>query len=260
MGVCQLKKLLFLLLLFLNFSQAWATNYCSDASAKGCWTFENGSGTTVTDQTSNHHDGTFNSSGHPAWTSASTSGSWSSWATSFNGVDTQDGIVTPIVSTVSQDFTVLAFVKWAGTTGADQQIVFNGDTGTSGWGLFWWTSNSYVNLLYAGVVVYSFGESLSGNWQLITATSATTDYPHDVSLRIDGVETYATKSLAPTPIGSYTYIGRQQGNNENFNGLIDDSAIFERPLTQTEISDIYDHGLSPSGGTPARHNLIIISE
>lgn len=57
---------LILVSLFLWSSLAFAGSYCSQAQM--CYLFTEGSGTTVADSSGHGNTGTFNSSGHPAWT------------------------------------------------------------------------------------------------------------------------------------------------------------------------------------------------
>jgi len=135
-----------------------------------------------------------------------------------------------LVTTVTDDVTLSAWVKWSGASAGHQLIVYNGGPGSNGYGI-------YVNHLNGDKLCILLGGNafLDTNYTLDTGT-----WTNLVAVRRDGtwelyingisVEVRENRTPPNTPTVS-TQIG-----GDNFNGLIDNVKIYQRALTIQEIA------------------------
>ena len=117
----------------------------------------------------------------------------------------------------------------AGTTGAWRGITING-TGQLG---FHGDSVDVWNL-----------QAISANiWYHLVLTWENTD---DVKIYLDGVQFYAQTLSSLTTPGSTFYIGSRINNSWFFDGQVDEVAIWNRTITQAEVTAIYDNQKNPA--------------
>lgn len=102
---------------------------------------------------------------------------------------------------------------------------------------------------YSNDLCYSYTTPTSSWTHLLGTFNGTT-----ATLYINGVQvTSANKSTWNTTLGGTLYIGKNIPAALYFNGQIDDVRIYNYPLTQTQIKDLYSGGAAsfrPSTGTP----------
>lgn len=245
------------ILLFLLFitSNVLASDYCT-SDAKGCWLYTEGSGTTVADTTPNGNTGNFSSSGHPTWTSSGLPAAYMHYATSSAAntdyVNAGSGTSIDNLSQIS----ISVWVKGSGTSGA-QFIMSKFATGSypTGWAI-------YFNIQTASTAYVAFDRGFSTttgawrtsstithtNWNHIVITYNKSSTSNDPIIYINGVSQTITKAQAP--VGTATdesagslFFGRTSDSTYKFDGQIGEAAVFDRILTSTEVSDIYNNGL-----------------
>lgn len=102
-------------------------------------------------------------------------------------------------------------------------------------------SNDSQNLSYAGGAADIFGGSVNDNaWHHVVAVSAAGEATF---LYIDGVEVATGIAPSLTDSGQPLLIGENpQATNRQWNGKIDDVAIFDAPLTGAQAKAVYDLG------------------
>ncbi len=125
-----------------------------------------------------------------------------------------------IVTTQTSDVTIEAWVRWDGvTTGANEFLFYNGNSSTSGYGVFLDAGNSYnLAILFGGVNVSNTSARLLPNrWQHI-ALIGTGGYWY---LYLDGNSVGFTYQPAATPSDSFS-VGANQSGGETFGGSIDE--------------------------------------
>ena len=130
--------------------------------------------------------------------------------------------------------TLSAWVRWAGPNGNIQVIMHNGNTSSSGYGIYIDTSG-ILTCLPAGLVAYSTPYSfLQTKW---THVAITIDSGGSWLVYINGNLNYTG---GQTPIALITgdvfrVSGSSVAANQEFNGDIDDVRVYNRALTAAEI-------------------------
>ncbi len=155
-------------------------------------------------------------------------------ALNFNG--SNNYVSAPVFNVFTNNITLQASVNWAGTTGANQMIITNGNTGSAGYSVFVDHSNSdQLSVVLGGVTIMQSTASLSTNtWQNVALVCDAGTW----SLYVDG-NNYALSNNTSIPnavIGSFA-IGADQGGAENFNGSIDETRLWGRALCLGEIQN-----------------------
>lgn len=243
--------------MFFWLSQAWATNYCKDSSIVSCYLSQTNSGTTLIDSSSNGFNGTFASSGHPAWQTFSPtrnyltySLSWSqnSWvnsgtndvtsfkpgqAMSFVGwiyptsctVDTNVGVARITARIASLEATIA--IGSVGSATAAIQLNFGGTTNLS--------------------VITANNTCVPNTWAHLVMTWDGSNTATNVHFYLNGIETtYQLQqngvSLNNTSTGPL-YIGNNSNTNREFLGNLTEMAYFKRVLSSAEVADIFNNGL-----------------
>ena len=235
---------------YLQSSTATATiNVQVTSGLVAWWKFDEGSGSTATDSSGNGNTGTLVNS--PTWVAGHAVN-----ALSFNGSNQYVNLPTTGINQDNQAFSVSAWINTNDIT-VYQKIVGN-STPHGAWGV----NNGYTALFgingggsvgfYFGktqvwYAVQNTGDLLSNNtWYHLVGT-------YDGSLSTSGIKIYVDGVLqSTTPDGSFGStpsatdlwkIGGDgaSGNIENvFNGSIDEVRIYNRELTPTEITNIYN--------------------
>jgi hypothetical protein len=136
-----------------------------------------------------------------------------------------------LISTATDNFGVEAWVKSDGSTELNATLVYNGSTGTSGWGLF--RLGDEYGFLYGGVV-------LSG------VAPLTTEWTHLALVRdagmtrvfVNGVQSFESGVAPAAPSGSFLVGGNPLVATEGFDGLIDEVRVFTFEPGQFEVADL----------------------
>ena len=137
---------------------------------------------------------------------------------SNDGVEATGGVAT----TAKANLTMEAWVKWSGSTGSDQIIMYNGDHTSNGYGLFLDASNNhYISIDVEGSVVNSSTALSTGVWTHVAAERSTNNW----YIYVNGVESDVGK-LVPqnAPTTSFT-VGANPDFTDSFNGSIDDVRV-----------------------------------
>lgn len=171
-------------------------------------------------------------------------------ALAFDGVN--DYVSAPLATTTQDNVTLEAWVNWKGTTGKNQFIVLNGNSGSSGYALYvnnWQNANgNVVGILCGGVAAMSSVQTLTPNtWQHLAAVKNNGTW----KLYINGVvATLDMDGAIPNIPTASTFIGSSNvPGDENFNGLIDEVRIWNVARTQSEILSTMGGLSSPSTAT-----------
>ena len=248
-----MKKLLFLLLLLST--PAWATNYC--AISQACYLFSENTGTTTADLSGNSNTGTFASSGHPAWISsvpAIPTQSSNIYSTSY--ANSSDYISIPASSSIN-NLSALSVSIWAYITSyASTYSLIDKITAAGGWDISAFTAGSAdigFEATFTGDTVY-LAHTCSSAVTLNTWTNIVVTW--DGSTSASNVHIYKNGTEC-----SYSYSNNGSGSRDSdsaANLIISDSnnygpvignitqvAVFNSVLNSTQISDIYNNGLSP---------------
>lgn len=182
-----------------------------------------------------------NRSGAPAYTGATPLRIASTLAMAFNG--STDGYGGAVIGTATDDFGIEAWVRSNGRTTGNAAIAYNGNSGTSGWGLYR-IGDTYA-ALFGGVAIFGGPAPVSGDWT------------HIAVVRSGGVATFyvngsarGTTAAAPNaPAGGFG-IGRNAVLmiDEFFDGQIDEVRYFTFAPGQFQVGDL---NLQPPAQVPA---------
>jgi len=237
------------------------------SSIAGWWKFDENSGVSAGDSSGSGNTLTFG--GNPTW-SVGKVGS----ALTFDGTDDKAYVADPINGSLdmgSGDFSLAAWVKLDPTyTDANPTVIFKGagsDTEPGYW-LFWSNSSNYLRFTISSGVgtrptVNSTAGVIKDNlWHHVAAVAVRSGVS---KLYIDGVLNASSNWSAYTGsidtasnfvIGSHL-IGPAA---TDWKGQIDDVRMYEKALSDVEITDIYNQGaLTPTAtptSTPVPVNLL----
>src|SRR6185436_5151149 len=103
-------------------------------------------------------------------------------------------------------------------------MVYNGNGGSSGWGLF--QQNTNYQVLFGGVTAFGSGPATLNEWThvaLVRNSGVATLY-------VNGVAAGSTTSAPNSPSGGFT-LGTTYNNlnSDTFNGMLDEVRIFTFP-------------------------------
>lgn len=197
----------------------------------GYWALNDGSGATAADSSGYGHPGALTGG---SWSAAhAPTGFANSGSLSLDGSSGQ-GINATQVTAVTNNLSMSAWVNWAGSNSLGQMLLYNGNSGPNGYGIYL-QGNGELGILNGGVALASSPTSFKltvGTWQYIVATRK--DYFW--KLYVDGTEVPLNGNPAPNPPSGQTSIGRSTvTSTTTFNGLIDDARIYDRVLAATEV-------------------------
>jgi|GEM_PF-5286965 len=143
--------------------------------------------------------------------------------------NTQYAKTTGIVTTLTDNFSISAWVNWGGDTGTSQIVMYNGNTGTNGYGIILNSSNKLEILVGGKSYLVSDVTLPIGQWSNIIVTRRDGIW----KLYKNGIEVSITNSnMTPNTPSGYTQIS---DSPQYFKGMIDDVRIYERALTSNEI-------------------------
>jgi hypothetical protein len=203
----------------------------TDVNLRGYWALDDGSGATAADSSGYGHPG------------ALTGGSWSvshaptafanTGSLSLDGSSGQ-GINATQVTSTTNNLSMSAWTNWAGANTLGQMLIYNGDSGPNGYGIYL-QPNGELSILNGGVAIASSPTSFkltAGVWQYVVAMRDAGVW----KLYVDGIQVALNANPVPNPPAGQTSIGRSTVTTTNtFNGLIDDTRIYDRVLVASEL-------------------------
>ena len=208
----------------------------------GIWLFDEGSGDVALDSSGNGNDGTL--MGAPNWVE----GEFGK-ALELNGTDDFVEVPSSDSLNITDVITVMAWVNInaQGDQGIVSKIISDGDEGVydlgtpSGGDMWGVVLNSSWIRPFVGTVI-------PGDWQFVAFTYDGSD----VIIYENGVQVGSTASAGTIDISDGPLvIGKYYSNSYTFNGIIDETAVFNAALTEDDISDIMGNGLASLTGVAA---------
>ena len=88
----------------------------------------------------------------------------------------------------------------------------------------------------------NLGYASIGNWYNMVLTKSSTDNLYRFYVNDTLINSHAI-TVNPTFINDTMYFGRQAGGSNYYNGILDEVALFNRALTATEVTELYNAGL-----------------
>lgn len=230
----KVLSLLFLSILFI-IPQTFALD---SEGLVGAWLMDDGKGEAITDSSDNGLDGKI-AKGNPKWVKGKYGG-----AMEFGGADmvtVDDNAALDLKS-----FTLSAWINIPKVSGAWQIIASKENRGPTGrnYGIF-----GHIN---SGVIHYSF---TTGNWKSFNAKTIVTDgnWHHiattyekpDFKLYLDGkVDAQVAPGTDPDNHDNFLFIGGCDIGNYWMTGTIDEVVLYDRALSEAEINELMDSGIS----------------
>jgi len=254
-----MRKILFIILIFLGTSFALNARAgiiirpVINAGLISYWSFNEGTGTKVGDMSGNGNTGTWNGTGSH-WTTGKFGGGGS-----FNG--TNDYVESSNFADNLPQLSVSVWFKSSQTAGTNYPaIVSKLDPGSTssgdGWALFMRPHAGTMGKLF--VIIQASDGSI---WRSKYTTTTYNDgkWHHavmlvnnlTVDLYVDGARPTLTDYQSGT-ITTYSTsypvrVGRDSDTADVFNGIIDEVRIYNRALDASEITKLYESGLSRIG-------------
>jgi hypothetical protein len=237
--------------------EAWATNYCSQAV--GCWLFTDGSGTGLYDSSGYGNNGSLYNT--PSWDTTDvnfgTSGSAPN-SVVFNGSNQYAtfGSYSSIDNMFSSNSSISTWMKFDGTSAAASQWLLTKGAGSVGFLMFYRTAthaspNSITVRIYRATTnaetAAASSSVSSGTWE---HWSATWNITNEIKLYKNAV--LITSFYGTPTVGSGSFLddsayslrfGSSELPSNFFDGNLSETAIFNSPLSSTDISIIYNYGL-----------------
>jgi hypothetical protein len=187
-----------------------------------------------------------NKVGTPAYAADVPANIGSNLSMAFNGM-TDEYVASGVASALTDNFGIEAWVKSDGTTAGNGGIFYNGNTSTSGWGLY--RLGASYGMLYGGNIAANVAP-ISTTWTelaLVRNNGTTTVY-------VNGVGSYTTTIGPNPPVGGVAIGGNPLGSlsppvapPEFFGGKIDEVRIFSFAPGQFSANDL---NLPPPLPTP----------
>ncbi len=202
-----------------------SVNAISNTNLVGWWNFEDDTITTALD-----HSGQEN---HATLYGTSTTSGNLGLARSFNG--TSDYLHdNALASSIPGNLTVTGWIKASTIPVYQERIIDLAQAGDAGLQVCIDTSGNILLENSGGPsgVVYG-GNATDNNWHHFAVTRSGTTY----EFFVDGISKGTTSGSAPTY--SQMYFGRRQTGGDFYAGQIDDTKIFTRALSSTEILNEY---------------------
>ncbi len=173
-----------------------------------------------------------NRAGNPTYSGAVSAGIGSTIAIAFDGIDDRYG--GALVGTATDNFGIEAWVRSNGRTTGNAAIAYNGNSGSSGYGLYR-LGNSYGGL-FGGVTFIGGSAPVSTSpthLALVRNAGVTTFY-------VNGVPTGTTTTATPNvPTGSFGIGGNATiAIDEFFDGQIDEVRYFTFAPGQFSVGDL----------------------
>ncbi|MFC1756463.1 LamG domain-containing protein, partial [Patescibacteria group bacterium] len=210
----------------------------------GYWDFEEGSGTTAYDRTSNGNNGTITG---VTYTDSKLGGALSFDGDAGDGVDIGDNLDFD----VADDFSICL---WFNEISTGSPLITKGQGGNPGYnGYVLDTSGSGGKVRFMlredGDYVYYITQSSTppastGVWRHVCATYDGSNTIGGLNLYVNGIGdsvVVGDNGPAATFLSSYSlYIGRRESGTSSFNGSIDEVHIYNRDLSASEVTNLYE--------------------
>lgn len=169
--------------------------------------------------------------GTPTYSAQTPFGVGSSLSMSFNGSTDRYG--GAVISTVVDNFGLEAWVRSNGRVTGNAAIAYNGNSGTSGYGLYR-IGDSYA-ALYGGVLIFGNAAPVSTQWTHIAVVRAS----GTSTLYINGVASGSTTAAPNVPAGGFGIGGNAVlAISEFFDGQIDEVRHFTFAPGQFSVADL----------------------
>jgi RHS repeat-associated protein len=222
----------------------YANNVMAD-SPSGYWRLGESSGTTATDSSGNGHNGTYSSTGVTLGNTGALAGDPTTSA-GFDGSTGKASLSTPGLPTSSgSNVTVEFWMDWDGSSASTMPF---------GFGAYdLWLADGHLGFNTLNSDLY--GTSVSGlanQWVQVTAVFHNGDATQS-KLYINGVAQTLSQIYGTTTtgtVGSTAQIsGFAGGSGFNFDGHLQDVAIYPYALSSTRVTAHYDAGTAASNPT-----------
>jgi hypothetical protein len=210
-------------------NSSYSGEFNTDANTVGLWHL-NEAGGTAADSSGAGNTAT------PSGTTVITTGKIGN--SRYSGATTDKITTGNVVTTATNNFALEAWVKWDGTdTASNQMLVYNGNAGANGWGIFLsQTDSRQIHFLYGGVVDIDTNTALTaGTWTHIAMVrNSGTLYGY-----LNGSQFYTGSVSTPLTPTTYTYIFGDNNANDSFRGAIDEVRISNVVRSAGDISTYY---------------------
>ncbi len=171
-----------------------------------------------------------NKVGTPTYSSDVMPGIGSTMSMAFSG--NSQYLISGVASTLTDNFGIEAWVKSDGMSRPSVAIAYNGNSSTSGWGIYQFGTN--YGFLYGGVYLQGVSP-ISTQWTelaLVRSSGVTTFY-------VNGVAAYSGNSAPNFPAGGVGIGGNSiTSGTELFGGKIDEVRIFSFAPNQFSAKDL----------------------
>jgi len=203
------------------------------------WRFEEGVGTIAHDSVDINHGTLING---PTWSTGLVSK-----ALQFDGVDDYVETSHSPLDPAATDFTAEVWIKMASLASSDHDDIIQQMDGAGtgrGW-LYVSTINDNEIKSYLGGAETTTGVvPIVGEWYHVALTKSGTT----IKIYVNGdLKVTSTRTVEPANGALRFGKGKATGIHEQFNGTIDEIAIYNRVLTSEEIQQHYNSGLSGKG-------------
>jgi hypothetical protein len=198
------------------------------------WTFDDGSGTTATDSSTNANHGTLTNG--PTWVTGQ-----SGQAVSLDGSNDLVAVATTTGLNLSNTLTLTAWVKPTALTNPYSSVVLKGVAGQRGYGMNF--VGDKLNFVSVGMAeTTSTVAFATGKWQhaAITWDAATGQAKFYKDGTLVQTMTPSGAPTAPLDADDVTIGSWLDQAGSFFNGSLDDVRIYNRVLTATEIAQVVD--------------------
>ena len=228
------------------------------------YSFIDGTGTNLSDNSLYNQDATLSTDGSGVWTSdipfdvSSNAASISPYSFKFNG---GDYFKKDVSDNWSGSFTFSIWTKPTDIMSTYDSVFSSDDSPNTdySWQLDATNSNTWnvrVRTPNNGVKAYNFGTANIDSWQHIAVTWADSDISANKELKMyyNGslVKTVNSSSTPSVPedlnfIFTKYKLGLNRSNNRNYEGYITSAVLYDSVLNNDDISYIYNYNLDPSG-------------
>ena len=247
-------------LLSTDFVEHWTHTLDITSDLVGHWAFEDGTGTTATDQTGNQNGTIFNAA---TWNGSAAIGNYSLDFSTDSGGNSYVEILDNAAQDIgNQDFTISFWYNQNGSVTGTAHFVGQDD----------------LSFLNAGIQIYGTGSNIAFQLSDGSSTSSTSiagDFDgqwHMVSISWDESASEARifhdgafVSTLSSGIGNIDTaaaftIGAGDGSSDDADASIDDVRIYTRELSDADIIELYNHNGTNQSPAIATNSGITVSE
>lgn len=195
----------------------------------GWWTFENADNTTSTDSSGWGRNGTWAGTSTPHYVA----GKVGSWAGYFNG--TSDTLNYVNMNSMYGPNNAISYSFWhlplSNTSGA---IISTSQREVK-------SRTSTIDYVAVGMVQSTYSRSNPGNWEHVVMTTwGQASSSGELKIYVNGVLVSTVANYGKGNAGGSSNIGSMYGSQDFFSGYIDDLRVYNRILTASEVSSIYN--------------------